>query len=57
MNKASTLSEKPTKAFNLSPTAGILIIGNAVLLGVVGEVVSWNHAHASRIDQEMTQRC
>jgi hypothetical protein len=35
MNKASALTEKPTKAFNLALTAGILIITNAVLLGVV----------------------
>jgi hypothetical protein len=34
MSKASALSEKPTKAFTLSLTAGILILINAVLLGV-----------------------
>ena len=37
MNKASALTEKPTKAFNLALTAGILIITNAVLLGVVAK--------------------
>jgi hypothetical protein len=37
MNKASALPEKPTKAFSLSLTAGILIITNAVLLGVVSK--------------------
>jgi hypothetical protein len=37
MNKASVLIEKPTKAFNLALTAGILIIVNAVLLGVVAK--------------------
>ena len=37
MNKASALSEKPTKAFTLSLIAGILIITNAVLLGVVAK--------------------
>ncbi len=36
MNKASALSEKPTKAFTLSLMAGILILSNAVALGVVG---------------------
>jgi hypothetical protein len=37
MNKASALTEKPTKAFNLALMAGILIITNAVLLGVVAK--------------------
>jgi hypothetical protein len=37
MNKASVLTEKPTKAFNLALTAGILIMINAVLLGVVAK--------------------
>ena len=37
MNKASTLSEKPTKAFTLSLMAGTLILINAVLLGVVAK--------------------
>jgi hypothetical protein len=37
MNKASELTEKPTKAFNLALTARILIITNAVLLGVVAK--------------------
>jgi hypothetical protein len=35
MNKASALTEKPTKAFNLALTAGLWIMVNAVLLGVV----------------------
>jgi hypothetical protein len=37
MNKKIALTVKPTKAFNLSLTAGILIIANAVLLGVVAK--------------------
>jgi hypothetical protein len=37
MNKTNVLSEKPTKAFALSLTAGLLIIINAVLLGVVAK--------------------
>jgi hypothetical protein len=37
MNKMSALSEKPTKAFTLSLIAGILIISNSVLLGVVAK--------------------
>ena len=37
MNETSVLSEKPTKAFNLALTAGILIIINAVLLAVVAK--------------------
>jgi len=37
MNEASVLSEKPTKAFTLSLIAGILILSNAVLLGVVAK--------------------
>ena len=37
MNKASALIEKPTKAFTLSLIAGILILSNAVLLGVVAK--------------------
>ena len=37
MNKANVLSDKPTKAFTLSLIAGILIICNAVLLGVVAK--------------------
>jgi hypothetical protein len=36
MDKASALSEKQTKAFILSLIAGILILSNAVALGVVG---------------------
>jgi hypothetical protein len=36
MNK-SAQAEKPTKAFNLALIAGILIITNAVLLGVVAK--------------------
>ena len=35
MNKAGAQSEKPTRAFNLALSAGVLIIINAVLLGVV----------------------
>ena len=35
MNEAKELSEKPTKAFNPGLAAGVLIITNAVLLGVV----------------------
>ena len=30
-----TKSEKPSKAFSFSATAGILVLGNALLLGVV----------------------
>jgi hypothetical protein len=37
MNEASVLSEKPSKAFSLSVIAGILILCNAVLLGVVAK--------------------
>lgn len=37
MKKTSTLSEKTSKAFNLALTGGILIIINAVLLGIVGK--------------------
>ena len=37
MNKTGTVTKKPTKAFNLALTAGILIITNAALLGVVAE--------------------
>jgi hypothetical protein len=37
MNKAGALSEKAAKAFNLSLIAGILIIINAVLLGVAAK--------------------
>ena len=37
MNKASVSSEKSAKAFTLSLIAGILIICNAVLLGVVAK--------------------
>jgi hypothetical protein len=37
MNNANALIEKPTKAFNLALTAGVLIIVNAVLLGVVAK--------------------
>jgi hypothetical protein len=37
MNKASALIEKPIKAFNLALIAGILIITNGVLLGVVAK--------------------
>jgi hypothetical protein len=37
MNKTSALTKKPTKAFNLALTSGILIITNAVLLGVVAK--------------------
>lgn len=37
MNKASMMSEKSAKAFNLALMAGILIITNAVLLGVVAK--------------------
>ena len=37
MNNTIGLSEKPTKAFNLALAAGVLIITNAVLLGVVAE--------------------
>ncbi len=37
MNKVSTLTEKPNKAFNLVLTAGALIITNAILLGVVAK--------------------
>ena len=37
MNKVSALSEKTTKAFYLALMAGILIIINAVLLGVVAK--------------------
>jgi hypothetical protein len=37
MDKVSVLSERPTKAFNLALAAGLLIIVNAVLLGVVAK--------------------
>jgi hypothetical protein len=37
LNKASRLSETPTKAFKLALTSGILILINAVLLGVVAK--------------------
>jgi hypothetical protein len=37
MIKEIALTEKPTKAFNLSLTAGILVIANAVLLGAVAK--------------------
>ena len=37
MNEASGLSEKPTRAFNMALAAGVLIITNAVLLGVVAK--------------------
>jgi hypothetical protein len=37
MNKVSSLREKTTKAFYFALTAGILIVTNAVLLGVVAE--------------------
>jgi hypothetical protein len=37
MKKASTINEKPTKAFNFSLIAGILILINAVLLGIVAK--------------------
>ena len=37
MNKTNAVIEKPIKAFNLALTAGILIITNAVLLGVVAK--------------------
>jgi hypothetical protein len=37
MDKADALSKKPTKAFNLALAAGVLIIINAVLLGVVAK--------------------
>jgi hypothetical protein len=35
MNEVSVLIEKPAKAFTLSLIAGILILSNAVLLGIV----------------------
>jgi hypothetical protein len=37
LNKASRLSGKPTKAFKLALMSGILILINAVLLGVVAK--------------------
>jgi hypothetical protein len=37
MNKANALIEKPTKAFYFALMAGILMIINAVLLGVVAK--------------------
>jgi len=37
MNRASGVSGKPTKSFNLALAAGVLIITNAVLLGVVAK--------------------
>ncbi len=37
MDKSSALTERPTKAFNLTLIAGILIIINGILLGVVAK--------------------
>jgi hypothetical protein len=37
MEKSSALTERPTKAFNLTLIAGILIIINGMLLGVVAK--------------------